>query len=186
MKEDGKGRREMKLRNVTSEAEWSLLKKLYTEAFPDDERKPFEMIREKHRERRSDVWVIEEDGEFSGLAVTMNGENLVLLDYFAIREEKRGKGLGSASLRMLFEKYRGKRFFLEVESLAVSTDNMEERRRRKQFYLNNGMTELGVSARLFGVAFELLGYDCKVSFREYFSLYDDIYGSYASKFLEEM
>ena len=119
----------MKIREVASDTEWGLMEKLYTEAFPDNERKPFEMIREKHRE---------------------------------------------------------KRFFLEVESLAAPADNREERRRRKQFYLNNGMRELGVYARLFGVEFELLGYDCEVSFREYFSLYDDIYGSYASNFLEEL
>lgn len=176
----------MKLRTVTSETEWSQLEALYTEAFPDDERKPFAMIREKHRENRTDVWIIEEDGKFSGLAITMNGGDLVLLDYFAICEEKRGKGLGGASLRALYEKYQGKRFFLEVESLAILADNMEERRRRKQFYLNNGMTELGVNARLFGVEFELLGYECEVSFEDYFSLYDGIYGNYASRFLEEM
>lgn len=176
----------MKLREVSSEAEWELLERLYTEAFPDNERKPFGMIREKHRKKRTDVWVVDEDGKFSGLAITMNSADLVLLDYFAICREKRGNGLGSASLKALFEKYRGKRFFLEVESLAVVADNTEERRRRKQFYRNNGMSELGVYARLFGVEFELLGYECEVSFREYFSLYDDIYGSYASKFLEEI
>lgn len=176
----------MKIREVASDTEWGLMEKLYTEAFPDNERKPFEMIREKHREKRTDVWVIEEDGAFSGLAITMNSGDMVLLDYFAICREKRGMGLGGASLHALFEAYREKRFFLEVESLAAPADNREERRRRKQFYLNNGMRELGVYARLFGVEFELLGYDCEVSFREYFSLYDDIYGSYASKFLEEL
>ncbi len=176
----------MTVRSVASEREWRLLEKLYTEAFPDNERKPFGMIREKHRENRTDVWVIEDGGEFSGLAITMNSDELVLLDYYAVSAEKRGNGLGSAALRALYEKYRGKKFFLEVESIAVPADNMEERRRRKQFYLNNGMRELGVYARLFGVEFELLGHDCKVSFEEYFSLYDDIYGSYASKFLEEL
>ncbi len=176
----------MIVREVASDKEWSRLEQLYTEAFPDNERKPFSMIREKHREKQTDVWVIEEAGEFSGLAITMNSGDLVLLDYFAICAEKRGKSLGGASLRVLFEKYKGKRFFLEVESLAVPADNQEERRRRKQFYLNNGMRELGVCARLFGVEFELLGYECEVSFQEYFALYDDIYGSYASRFLEEM
>ncbi len=176
----------MRLRAVISDTEWGLLETLYTEAFPKNERKPFTMIREKHREKRTDVWVVEQDDEFSGLAITMNSRDLVLLDYFAISEKKRGKGLGGASLRVLFEKYRDKRFFLEVESLTVPADNKEERRRRKQFYLNNGMTEVGVNARLFGVEFEILGYDCEVSFQEYFSLYDDIYGSYASRFLEEI
>lgn len=176
----------MRLRTVASETEWSMLEILYRSAFPENERKPFEMIREKYRQNMTDVWVIEEDEAFSGLAVTMNGEDLVLLDYFAICEEKRGQGLGGKSLRALQEQYRGKRFFLEVESLKVPADNMEERRRRKQFYLRNGMKELGVYAKLFGVEFELLGYECEVSFQAYFSLYDKIYGKYASRFLEEL
>lgn len=176
----------MRLREVANEAEWRVLETLYEAAFPENERKPFEMIREKNRQGVTDVWVIEEAEEFSGLAVTMNGEDLVLLDYFAICEEKRGRGLGGRSLRALQEQYRGKRFFLEVESLKVAADNMEERRRRKQFYLNNGMKELGVYAKLFGVEFELLGYGGDVDFRAYFSLYDKIYGEYASRFLEEL
>lgn len=176
----------MRLRTVASEAEWRMLELLYMEAFPDMERKPFEMIREKYCKKMTDVWVVEEAGEFSGLAITMNKDDLVLLDYFAICEEKRGQGLGGKSLRALQELYRGKRFFLEVESLDVLADNMEERRRRKRFYLKNGMRELGVNARLFGVEFELLGYGCEVSFEEYFSLYDEIYGKYASKFLEKL
>ena len=176
----------MDIKQPTGFIEWARIYRLYQAAFPSCEKKPFSMIREKHREKQTDVWVIEEAGEFSGLAITMNSGDLVLLDYFAICAEKRGKSLGGASLRVLFEKYKGKRFFLEVESLAVPADNQEERRRRKQFYLNNGMRELGVCARLFGVEFELLGYECEVSFQEYFALYDDIYGSYASRFLEEM
>lgn len=48
------------------------------------------------------------------------------------------------------------------------------------------MSELGVYARLFGVEFKLLGYACEVSFDDYFSLYNEIYGNYASRFLEEM
>lgn len=176
----------MKLRTVVSEEEWSVLENLYKSAFPENERKPFEMIREKYFRKMTDVWVIEEEGTFSGFAITMNGKDLVLLDYFAICEEKRGMGLGGRSLRALQKLYEGKRFFLEVESLDVPADNMEERRRRKQFYLNNGMAELGVQAKLFGVEFELLGYECEVNFQDYFSLYDMIYGKYASQFLVEL
>lgn len=176
----------MKLRTVATETEWSMVETLYLAAFPENERKPFQMIREKHRQKVTDVFMIEEEDSFCGFAVTMNGEELVLLDYFAICEEKRGQGLGGKSLRALQEQYCGKRFFLEVESLKVPADNMEERRRRKQFYLNNGMKELGVYAKLFGVEFELLGHECEVSFEDYFSLYDSIYGQYASNFLEQL
>lgn len=175
----------MKLRRVRTQAEWKKLKRLYKEAFPASERKPFWLMQIKHRQQKADMWVIEEEGECSGFAITMNDGDLVLLDYFAIDEEKRGQGLGGKSLKALREMYKDKRFFLEIESLAVPSENMEERRSRKQFYINNGMTELGVTSRLFGVDFELLGYDCRVSFAEYFSLYEKSYGKWATRHLEE-
>lgn len=163
-----------------------MIKSLYKTAFPTSEQKPFWLMKVKHRQQKADIWVIENDGEFAGFAITMNNDDLVLLDYFAVSGEKRGLGLGGKSLKLLKDKYKGKRFFLEIESLEAEAGNMEERRRRKQFYLNNGMTELDVKAKLFGVEFELLGYDCKVSFEEYFSLYDTCYGKWLTKHLEEM
>ncbi len=176
----------MNLRKVASDAEWRMIKKLYKTAFPASERKPFWLMQIKHRQQKADIWVIENEGEFSGFAITINGGDMVLLDYFVISGEKRGLGLGGKSLRLLKDKYKDKRFFLEIESLSADADNMEERCRRKQFYLNNGMTELDVKTKLFGVEFELLGYDCDVSYAEYYSLYDGCYGRWATKHLEEI
>ena len=111
----------------------------------------------------------------------MNGPDLVLLDYFAIDDSKRGKGYGSKALKLLQERYAGYRFFLEIERTDVEADNIEERKRRKSFYLQNGMTELSVHAVLFGVKMELLGYQCEVNFEEYRNLYVSNYGNLTKK-----
>lgn len=176
----------MQIRQVTTATEWRMLKSLYIAAFPSAERKPFWLIQLKHWQKKADIWAIENDEEFAGFAITMKNEDLVLLDYFAVSGEKRGLGLGGKSLKLLKDRYKGKRFFLEIENTEAEADNGEERRRRKQFYLNNGMTELDVRAKLFGVEFELLGYECKVSFEEYFSLYGTCYGRWLTRHLEEM
>ena len=168
--------------------DWQKMKRLYRKAFPANERKPFGLIKQKAKGSESDVFMLCENGEFMGLAITMMAEDLVLLDYFAIHEKKRGSGFGSKALRLLREQYAGKRLFLEIESVYEKTDSLEEmqtRKRRKSFYLQNGLTEVGVMAKLFGVNMELLGFDCKVTFEEYRGLYRKIYGTWAEKNVKE-
>lgn len=171
----------MKLRQVQSRKDWRDIKKLYNEAFSANEKKPFWLIRRKHRQKAADVWVLEHKSEFSGMAITMNGEDLVLLDYFAVSPNKRDGGIGSEALCMLQKKYSDRRFFLEIESVDEPGETQKERQRRKKFYLTNGMQELGVQVTLFGVDMELLGYNCKVNFDEYRGLYFVTYGSFAAK-----
>ena len=171
----------MKLKKATTLKDWKKIRKLYMSAFPACERKPLSVIRYKQHKKAADVWVVEDEGEFVGLAITMNGLDLVLLDYFAIDDFKRGKGYGSKALKLLQETYADYRFFLEIERTDVEAENIEERKRRKSFYLQNGMMELKVHAVLFGVEMELLGYQCKVSFEEYRNLYVSNYGNLARK-----
>lgn len=171
----------MKLKKATTLKDWKKIRKLYMSAFPSCERKPLSVIRYKQHKKAADVWVVEDEGEFVGLAITMNGPDLVLLDYFAIDDFKRGKGYGSKALKLLQETYSDYRFFLEIERTDVEAENIEERKRRKSFYLQNGMMELKVHAVLFGVEMELLGYQCKVSFEEYRNLYVSNYGNLARK-----
>lgn len=63
----------------------------------------------------------------------------------------------------------------------MDADNIEERKRRKNFYLRNNMKEMHVNATLFGVPMELLGYHCDVSFEEYQQLYIENLGKFAKK-----
>lgn len=171
----------MNLRNASGHKDWKKIKKLYRSAFPANERKPLSVIRYKQYKKAADVWVLEDDGVFVGLAVTMNGSDMVLLDYFAIDDNKRNKGYGSKALKLLQKKYADYRFFLEIERTDVEADNTAERKRRKAFYLQNCMSELNVYVTLFGVEMELLGYQGDVSFEEYHHLYTSNYGRLAEK-----
>ena len=167
----------MKLRLIASYSEWRKLKQLYKTAFPRYERKPLWIVRMKHRKGEADIWVIDQEGEFAGFAITVNELDMVLLDYFAISEDKRSSGLGGNALKLLQEKYANKRFFLEIECEDGSADNAVERVRRKAFYLRNGMSEIGVKANVYTVDMELLGYHCDVTFEDYEKLYHASYGN---------
>ncbi len=176
----------MILREVRSPFEWWKLKRLYIEAFPRYERKPFKLIRTMNRKGKADIWVIEKDGQFSGLAITMNDRDLILLDYFAISAKKRGSGLGAEALKKLQKFYKGRKLFLEIESVYTDADNLEERLRRKNFYLKNGMKEMKVMAHVWSTDMELLGYDCEVTFDDYYSMYERSFGNWVAKNLKKM
>ena len=108
------------------------IEKLYYEAFPVEEQKPFSVILEKNREGSMEILAAENNHkDFTGLAITARHRDLVMLDYFAISPCHRQGGVGSKVFRMLKERYAGQRFFLEIESTLVKAENAEQRKRRK-------------------------------------------------------
>ncbi len=176
----------MDIKQPTTLLQWINIYRLYQEAFPTSEKKPFSMIRSMRKKGKSDIWYCEEDGRFAGLVITINGPDKVLLDYLAVAKRRRGQGAGSKILQKMREQYAGKGVFLEIEVVTESADNFEERKRRKQFYLSNGMTEMNVFVKLFGVDMELLGFDCFLTFEEYHDFYRDNYNEWAAAHVERV
>ena len=96
--------------------------RLYKEAFPRSERKPFSLMERRERFGHMEILSIEEEG-FLGLAITVLHEDLVLLDYFAISSGARGQGAGGRALSLLKKRYAGRRLFLEIEFPEESASN---------------------------------------------------------------
>lgn len=163
------------------------IRSLYRQAFPREERKPFFLIRRKCREGVAEMLAIEsEAGEFLGLAITMLDRDIALLDYFAIVPNRRAGGVGSAAFALLQKRYEKKRFILEIESTdeacvrgADAGEILKQRRRRKNFYLKNGMGQLPYLVKVFGVEMEMLACGCEVGFAEYRGVYEHSYGRLA-------
>lgn len=66
-------------------------------------------------------------------------KSIAYLGYFAIAPEHRCKGLGGRAINLLKDYYGDKQIVIEIESLHEECDNIENRIRRRNFYLNNGM-----------------------------------------------
>ena len=159
---------------------------LYRAAFPRSERKPFSVIRRMARAGRADLWTIRYNGRFAGLAATVNGQENILLDYFAVRETLRGRGVGSAALQRLMEHYSDRGFFVEIESTFEPSENPEERQKRKEFYVNCGLIPMDTEADVFGVRMELLGVRCHLDFEGYRNFYRDDYSPWAADHIREV
>ena len=173
--------RKISLVQPKTAAQWLRIYCLYRSAFPRAERKPFSIIVKMFRRGKTDLWCAENKGEFLGFAATINEDRLILLDYFAVEKKYRGEGIGSAALLAIREQYSGKGMFVEIEKEDPSAANREERQHRKQFYRDCGMDELNVTARVFGVPMELLGWDCQLDFDRYRAFYRDNYSPRAAE-----
>ena len=155
------------------------IRRLYREAFPRCERKPFSIIRAMEKKGKTDLWYFEDEGGFAGLCATINGKNEILIDYLAVAKKRRGTGLGSEMLKLLLERYREYGVFLEIEMLDEGAENNSERIRRRDFYLRAGLEPMGTYVKLFGVNMELLGIGCHFTFDEYRDFYLANYGKFA-------
>lgn len=159
---------------IPSKNELREIKKLYKIAFPSYERKPFRLMKDLEKERKMKICSIKKDNEFCGLAIFVFYKDMVLLDYFAIKEKFRENKVGSIALKEIMRQYYDKRFFLEIESPFEKSNNKLTREKRKAFYLKNGMTETNLRVYIFSTEMELLTDNCKIEFEEYRDLYRSI------------
>lgn len=158
------------------------LQRLFEEAFPVEERRPFSLLEQEVEQGFMELLVIEVDCVPSGLVFTSFQGELVLLEFLAIDPSKRGQGLGSQVLSILKERYKGKRLFLEIET-PMTNDRTDIRYRREQFYIQNEFLPIGVFVLFQGVKMKLLSRNGeKITFQEYKEHYDKTVGlSYAKK-----
>lgn len=175
----------IRLSDLKNEMQWAKVKELYLEAFPKEERKPISFLEKGIRQGYTKVFVIEnEEGNFAGEAILMLDKDIAFLDYFAVSPNMRGGGIGTKVLKLLQEKYEGKKFALDIESTKAECDNKKQRESRKKFYIANGMKPMDYIVSVFDFDMEIMTYNCELSFEEYHALYENLYGPKISQFVK--
>ena len=156
------------------------IKKLYKDAFPRLERKSFGLIKKKAAEGFSKILAVKDDGNFCGLMITAAFDGMMLLDYFAVSKDMRGKSIGTQALKEFLRIFSNDyRIFLEIELPNDREDDIKLK--RKRFYLKNDLKQSGIEVTLFSVPMELLYYTEKVTFQEYHDLYRAVFGNIFAK-----
>ena len=163
------------LRACTKKEDLDAIEALYNEAFPECERKPFEVMTAAIG-RGLDMCALEENGKFVGLAITLMYGGVALLDYFAILPHFRGNGIGSSALRAIKENYPGYTVLIEIEDPSAECDNREIRMRRQRFYLRCGMVRMPYKVNFYGTEMLVLTSGGRVSFDEHVAVYKNILG----------
>ncbi len=130
--------------------------------FPEDEVKPLARIERALKRGEYCCFGIRDGKDILAYAFFVAAADGYLFDYFAVREDLRGTGIGSAFLKELGNRYlrNASCVLLEVDD-PDSAESGEERaacERRIRFYLKNGMRDTGARARTFGVDYRILEY----------------------------
>lgn len=105
---------------------------ILTEAFPPEECRSLQEIRDLADQGRVQILTAEESDRVLGVVLVWVQDDLVFLENFAVASEMRGRGLGTQILECVWE-YWKRTIILEVELPAG-----EMERRRIQFYERNG------------------------------------------------
>ena len=143
------------------------LKTLYEEAFPAEEKKPFDFMRKLEQEGKMEILSLMEEEELIGLNINMLAGDLAILDYYAILPEKRSGGYGSIGIQKIMDRFRGRKLILEIEKQDASASKAEQRAGRKKFYMKNGLKETNLFVNAYGTDFELLVPEGSLTYDEY-------------------
>lgn len=132
--------------------------------FPAAELKPFSAVREMMQAGIYEPLVLEEaDGRLLAYAwqVLLPGRRSALLDYFAVRSDLRGGGIGTRALHALADHYRDRLddLILECEHPDEAPDRAAAKR-RIAFYLRAGACATRIESRVFGVRYNILTLPC--------------------------
>ena len=151
--------------------------------FPQNELKPLSMIEKAMKNGRYLCYGLREGGGILAYAFFVLTDHIYMFDYFAVRKDLRGTGIGSGFLRELCRCHSGEAscILLEVDDPAYADSEEEKavRDRRLSFYVKNGLRDTGARARTFGADFIILEYPGKVqhSREEAGEAYSSIYRS---------
>lgn len=132
------------------------VKKLYTEAFPANERPPLLLLALKARKGAGEILGVYDDETFVGLTILVHHADMVYVFFLAVEATQRGAGRGASILAELAQRHTGKRLMLAIEDPDAPCDNLPLRLRRRSFYLRNGYQPTGFKLCESGVVYEML------------------------------
>jgi len=143
------------------------MQRLYNTAFPSDERAPFGWLVRGAKKDNIDFLACMNGKEWVGLLYTVNYNDLSYIFYFAVDDNQRGKGCGTAILKAAQEKYSGRRLFLAIEEVEEKYDNYGERVRRQHFYENAGFIRTEQKMQEATVIYDLMSVGGRIGSKEY-------------------
>jgi len=149
---------DIKIKKATQEETAELYENFILPYFPECEVKSLKSILRMMQTGLYSIIYAEVDGKPQGVAfmTTYPGGSLYLLDYLAVAEGERSKGLGGLLLKASSNFAGDVPVLIETEAVAASKNDEERllRERRNSFYKRNGAVCTGVNTCIFGMTYD--------------------------------
>ena len=134
---------------------WIQVNALAKEAFPSKEYlAPSKLVKMAEADN-FDFWALSDKDSFVGFMAVQTHRNLAYLFFLAIDSSCRSKGYGSSAIETMKATYPNKKHIVDFEMLDDTSDNNEQRTKRREFYLRNGYKETGLFLSYLGVDYEV-------------------------------
>lgn len=121
----------------------AILDSINKEAFPPSEYMPVEEIFYFAQNTNSDVLGIYDHRHLVGFILFLKNAECGYIFFLAIDQSARSKGYGGEALKALAAAYPELQIILDFEEINENAENLDQRIRRKKFYLRNGFCETG-------------------------------------------
>lgn len=149
---------DMKLKDIGIDKFKEDIYSYYLKIFPEDERKPLELLQSSYEKHYTRIIEILYKNEIIGFMILnkVKDKGYAVLDYLAILPQYRNNKFGTKALQILLEQEREKSgIFIEIEKVGLGK-NIEEnllREKRKNFYEKIGFKKLNFDLFLFDVIY---------------------------------
>ncbi len=158
----------------------------YLEAFPEDERKPLELIKSSYNRGYTKIIKVLDENVIIGFMILnrINNSSYAVLDYLCILPQYRNRNFGTSALHLLIEQEsKSHGIFIEVEKVGFGKDEEDNalRKKRQQFYERLGFKKLNYDLLLFDVmympyVFSNINMDEELVISEVLDIYETISG----------
>lgn len=132
------------------------VKKIYVDSFIKEERLPFLLMVILSKITSTDFLAFYDKNELCGFIYMATSNKITFVMFFAIDKNIRSKGYGSQILSEISRLYPDNKIIISIERCDVSAEDIEERIRRKKFYLKNGYNETDYLITLSNVEQEII------------------------------
>lgn len=130
-----------KLRKITSATELEAIREIYIEAFPPEERRPWEEIASPDTQKSGPKLMgIYHKEQIAGLVAIWDFEKFIYIEHLAVDRSLRGSNIGGRAIDLL-KLQTAKPLLLEVEPAESNPEALANR--RINFYRRHGFDIIG-------------------------------------------
>lgn len=149
---------DMKLKDIGIDKFKEDVYSYYLKIFPEDERKPLELLQSSYEKHYTRIIEILYKNEIIGFMILnkVKDKGYAVLDYLAILPQYRNNKFGTKALQILLEQEReSSGIFIEIEKVGLGKDAEENllREKRRNFYEKVGFKKLNFDLFLFDVIY---------------------------------
>ena len=152
------------------------VKALYLVAFPKQEQVPFPFLVSKTKNPNMQFLAYYHDTTFVGLTYTVTHEDITYLWYLATDSNLRSQGYGSQIMQHLAAIFPQQRIVLNLDVEDPTAKDSEIRKKRKQFYINNGYQTMPYKCNFNGNKLDIMTINGTLAPEEFAPIFKKFFG----------